>query len=123
MYIIAKTNYEKLTVILLPKEATEGAYALFARKSDDAGNYDVDNAVALNGDEGELDGGRMVYRFNSEEFMKALLTYDALVIMYLEEGGIHESAMVRLEELQKLIKQVNSSSIFRLRDSVKVLAF
>ena len=103
MYIIAKTDPDKPTIILLPQEATEGALVLFAHKIDGEGGYDVENAMVLNGDDGEDDGDFMVYRFDSGEFMEALKTFDALFVMYFEKGGIHESAMVRLEDLQTLM--------------------
>lgn len=103
MYIIAKTDSEKPTVILLPQEATEGVLAMFAREIDGEGGYDVENAKVLNGDDGEDNDDFMVYRFDSGEFLKALKTYDALFVMYFEKGGIHESAMVRLEELHTLM--------------------
>lgn len=103
MYIIAKTNYEKPTVILLPKEATGGVLATFVRSLDGGFGYDFENSRNLEGDNGEFDGKYMVYRFDSEEFMEALQAYDALFVAYYDEEGIVESTMVCLGELQKLV--------------------
>lgn len=105
MYIIAKTNSEKPSVILLPTEATGGVTATFARRLEGEAGYDFKDALTLKGDGGELNGEYMAYRFNSNDFMEALKSHDALFVLYFEEDGTHESAMVRLAGLQSLISQ------------------
>lgn len=105
MYIIAKTDYQKPSVILLPMEAVGGVMASFVKRPEGEFSYDFENAKTLEAEEWDINDGFSVNSFNSEEFMEALKTYDALFVMYFEEDGTHESAMVRLEGLQSLIGQ------------------
>lgn len=103
MFVTASLTEDVQCKILLPKEA-RSAYVIFTKKSEEGYGYDTENAAFIDGGEGFMnDVEYMTFRFDPQEFMAALATYDAMFIYYLEADGTRESAMTGLEELHGMM--------------------
>lgn len=105
MFVIASPADDVQCLILLPEEACS-SYVIFANRSEDGYGYDTGNAILIDGGEGipNEEDEQMIFRFDPQEFMAALATYDAMFIYYLEADGTRESAMARLDDLHTMME-------------------